>query len=102
MYSWYEGGQVPLTRRLPKRGFVNARFKNEYKVINLGDIDKVFADGETVCIETLKQKALIKGNISSVKILGNGSLTKKLIFRIDKISKSVHGKIENSGSKLEL
>jgi len=70
VYPWYEGGQVPLTRRLPKRGFTNARFKNEYKIINLDDIDRVFSDGETVCIETLKQKGILKGNVSSVKILG--------------------------------
>jgi large subunit ribosomal protein L15 len=100
-YPWYEGGQVPLTRRLPKRGFTNAKFKKEYKIINLKDIDALYAEGETVSYNTLKQKGLIKGGICAVKILGKGDLTKKLVFKVDKVSKSAHGKIENSKSEIE-
>lgn len=101
VYPWYEGGQVPLTRRLPRRGFTNAKFKKEYKIINLKDVEALYSEGEIVSYDTLKEKGLIKGSVSAVKILGEGDLTKKLVFKVDKISKSARGKIENSHSEIE-
>jgi large subunit ribosomal protein L15 len=101
VYPWYEGGQVPLTRRLPKRGFRNGKFKKEYKIINLIEIEKKFDDGETVTYETLKEKGLVKGEKKNIKILGRGNLSKKLIFNVDLISSGAKSKIESSQSKIE-
>ena len=101
VYPWYEGGQVPLTRRLPKRGFTNAKFKKEYEIVNLKDIDALYSEGEIVSFDTLKEKGLIKGRVNAIKILGEGDLSKKLVFKVDKVSKSAHGKIENSQSNIE-
>ena len=100
-YPWYEGGQVPLTRRLPKRGFTNAKFKKDYAIVNIKSIEETYSDGEIVNLDTLKQKGLIKNNVTNIKILGGGDLTKKLVFKVDKISKSAHGKIENAHSDIE-
>jgi large subunit ribosomal protein L15 len=101
VYPLYEGGQVPLTRRLPKRGFRNGKFKKEYKIINLIEIEKKFDDGETVTYETLKEKGLVKGEKKNIKMLGRGNLSKKLIFNVDLISSGAKSKIESSQSKIE-
>lgn len=98
----FEGGQMPLYRRIARRGFSNYPFKIEYVVINLDLIETKYADGETVDLESLKQKGLIKQRDAMVKILGRGDLTKKLTFRMVKISASTKEKIEKAGGKVEL
>ncbi|MDR0628800.1 MAG: 50S ribosomal protein L15 [Treponema sp.] len=91
-YVGFEGGQMPLYRRLAQRGFSNYPFKKEFQVVNLGDLEKRYQDGETVDAATLKQKGLIKGP-TPVKILGDGKFTKKLIFKIRTLSASAKTKI---------
>ena len=81
----FEGGQLPLFRRLPKRGFKNALFKTRYAVINLSDLDK-FEEGAVVTPELLKEMGLIKKQLDGVKVLANGTLTKKLTVKANKFS----------------
>lgn len=97
----FEGGQLPLYRRLPKRGFSNALFKKEYAVINVSDFNQ-FADGTVVTPALLKEKGIIKKQLSGVKVLGNGTLNKKLTIQAHKFSTSALEKIKSSGSKAEV
>jgi large subunit ribosomal protein L15 len=87
---------MPLYRRLAQRGFSNYPFKKVYQVINLGEIEKRFSDGETVSAATLIQKGLVKGTVP-VKILGDGKFTKKLVFEIEALSASAKEKISKAG-----
>mgnify|MGYP001495201051 CR=1 FL=1 len=96
----FEGGQMPLNRRLPKRGFNNTRFATVFEIVNLVDIEERFAAGETVSLETLKEKRLVKGNKDGIKILGNGEITKKLKIEVDKISASAKEKCEKAGCEV--
>src|SRR5215475_8288862 len=84
----FEGGQMPLFRRIPKRGFSHASWDKTYHVVNVGDLDKAFDSGATVNIETLKEKGLAKGPSDGVRILGEGTLSKKLTVRANHFSKS--------------
>ena len=93
----FEGGQMPLYRRVARRGFSNYPFKKEYLPVNLELIEKKFADGETVSLETLKEKKLVKGKNVAVKILANGEITKKLTFKVDHVSSAAKEKIEKAG-----
>jgi large subunit ribosomal protein L15 len=95
-YVGFEGGQMPLYRRLAHRGFSNYPFKKVFQVINLGEIEKRYDNGETVDMATMIGKGLVK-KAESVKILGNGDLTKKLNFRVDAVSASAREKIEKAG-----
>ena len=97
----FEGGQLPLFRRLPKRGFSNSMFKTEYAVINLSDLEK-FEDGAVVTPELLKEMGILKKQLSGVKVLGNGELTKKLTVKANKFSKTAVEKIEAKGGKAEV
>ena len=97
----FEGGQLPLYRRVPKRGFSNYLFKKEYAVINLGDLN-VFENGTLVTPALLKEKGIIKKQLSGIKVLGNGKLEKKLTIQANKFSASAIEKIKESGSKAEL
>ena len=97
----FEGGQLPLFRRLPKRGFKNALFKVRYAVINLSDLDK-FEDGAVVTPELLKEMGLIKKQLDGVKVLGNGKLTKKLTVKANKFSDAALREIEKTGGKAEV
>lgn len=97
----FEGGQSPLFRRLPKRGFSNARFKTTYAVINLSDLDK-FEEGATVTPELLKEMGLIKQSLDGIKVLGNGTLTKKLNVKAHKFSSVAKEQIEKLGGKAEV
>ena len=97
----FEGGQTPLFRRLPKRGFSNARFKKVYAVINLSDLNK-FDDGATVTPEILKNAGIIKKAMDGIKVLGNGTLEKKLTVKANKFSLSAKSKIEELGGKAEV
>lgn len=96
----FEGGQMPLNRRLPKRGFNNARFATTYETVNLDIIEAKYADGEVVSLDSLKDKNIVKGNKSGIKVLGNGELTKKLKFEIDKMSDSAKEKCEKAGCEV--
>ena len=97
----FEGGQLPLYRRLPKRGFTNARFKVTYATINLSDLI-VFEDGTVVTPALLKEKRIIKKDLDGVKVLGNGNLERKLTIQANKFSTSALEKIKESGSKAEV
>ena len=100
--AWFQGGQSPLYRRLPKRGFKNTRFETKYAVINLSDLDKYFNDGDVVTPEVLKEKGIIKKQLNGVKVLANGTLTKKLTVKANRFSSIAVTKIEESGGKTEV
>ena len=97
----FEGGQLPLYRRLPKRGFSNAQFKIKYAIINVSDLNR-FDDGAVVTPEILHEAGLLKNQLDGVKVLGNGTLEKKLTIKAHKFSKEAVNKIEKSGSTLEV
>ena len=97
----FEGGQLPLFRRLPKRGFSNAMFKTEYTTINVSDLEK-FDNGAVVTPEVLKEMGILKKQLAGVKVLGNGNLTKKLTVKAHKFSSSAIEKIEAIGGKAEV
>ena len=97
----FEGGQLPLYRRLPKRGFSNHDFKTVYAVINLSDLN-VFNDGDVVTPALLKEKGIIKKQLDGIKVLGNGTLEKKITIQAHRFSSSALRKIEESGSKAEV
>ena len=97
----FEGGQLPLYRRLPKRGFTNAKFKTRYATINVGALN-VFENGTVVTEALLKEKGLIKNQLDGVKVLGNGKLEKKLTIQVSKFSASELEKIKEAGSKAEV
>ncbi len=100
--AWFQGGQTPLYRRVPKRGFNNAKFRTEYATINLSDLNKYFNDGDVVTPELLKEKGIIKKQLCGVKVLGNGELEKKLTIRANRFSSSAVTKIESAGGKAEV
>ncbi len=98
---WFEGGQSPLYRRIPKRGFNNARFRIEFATINLSDLNR-FNDGDVITPELLKEKGIIKKELCGLKVLGNGTLEKKLTIRANRFSSSAVTKIENAGGTAEV
>ncbi|GHC44925.1 50S ribosomal protein L15 [Roseibacillus persicicus] len=98
----FEGGQMPLHRRLPKRGFNNFTFRDKIATVNLARIEEKFEDGETVSEETLRERNLMKGVYDAVKVLGQGEITKKLTFKVDLVSASAQEKIEKAGGSVEL
>ena len=93
----FEGGQMPLFRRLPKKGFSNAAFHKNYAVINVATLEQRCEDGAEVTEETLLAAGLVKGRWHGIKILGNGDLSKKLTVKVDKVSTSAREKIEKAG-----
>ncbi len=97
----FEGGQLPLYRRLPKRGFKNALFKTTYATINVEDLN-AFEDGTVVTPALLKDKGIIKKGLDGLKVLGNGKLERKLTIQANKFSKTALEKIKESGSKAEV
>lgn len=96
----FEGGQMPLARRIPKRGFHNI-FASEYAIVNVSDLNK-FTDGTEVTTELLIASGLVKKACDGVKILGNGELTAKLNVKAAKFSQSAIEKIEKAGGKAEV
>jgi large subunit ribosomal protein L15 len=96
----FEGGQMPLARRLPKRGFNNI-FATKYAIINLSDLNK-FNDGDTVDTAALVEKKMVKNTLDGVKVLGNGEITKKLTVNLAAFSASAKQKIEAAGGKAEV
>ncbi|MBQ8234027.1 MAG: 50S ribosomal protein L15 [Bacilli bacterium] len=97
----FEGGQIPLFRRLPKRGFSNAMFKTSYAVINLDDLNK-FEEGAVITPELLKEMGIVKKQLSGIKVLGNGKLEKKLVVKASSFSKKAVAEIEKLGGKAEV
>ena len=97
----FEGGQLPLYRRLPKRGFTNGKFRTRYAVINLSDLNR-FEDGTVVTPALLKETGLIKNQLDGIKVLSNGKLEKKLTVQANKFSTTALEKIKDSGSKAEV
>ncbi len=97
----FEGGQLPLFRRLPKRGFSNAKFKTEYAIINLSDLNK-FEDNTVITPELLKEMGLVKNQIDGIKVLGNGTLEKKITVKAHKFSSVAKEQIEKLGGKAEV
>ena len=97
----FEGGQNPLFRRIPKRGFNNYNFRVRYAVVNVSDLDK-FADGTEITPELLKEMGLVKNQLDGIKVLGNGNITKKLTVKASVFSKTAKEKIEKNGGKAEV
>ena len=97
----FEGGQLPLFRRLPKRGFSNAMFKTTYAVLNLDDLNK-FEENTEITPELLKEMGILKNQLNGVKILGNGTLEKKLVVKAHKFSNVAKEQIEKLGGKAEV
>jgi large subunit ribosomal protein L15 len=96
----FEGGQMPLYRRVPKKGFTNI-FRTEYATVNVGQLE-IFDNGATVTVEMLKEAGLVKKTLAGVKILGNGDLTKKITVQAAKFTQSAQEKIEALGGKAEV
>ena len=101
MRAGFEGGQMPLQRRLPKRGFNNI-FRKEIVAVNVADLNARFEDGAVVDVESLISAGLLKNSFDGVKILGNGELTKKLTVKADAFSESAKQKIEAAGGNAEV
>lgn len=98
----FEGGQMPLHRRLPKRGFNNINFKTKVEVVNLSQIEKAFNDGDTVNEDSLRAAGLINRACEQVKVLGLGEITKKLTLVVDTISASAKEKVEKAGGSVQV
>jgi large subunit ribosomal protein L15 len=96
----FEGGQMPLIRRLPKRGFNNKNFETRYAPVNVGSLN-VFNDGDVVTEETLRAKRLVTGTWDGVKILATGELKKKLTVKVSAASQSAADKIKAAGGSVE-
>jgi large subunit ribosomal protein L15 len=97
----FEGGQMPLQRRLPKRGFNNAVFKKEYAIINVSDLN-VFENGADITPEVLQEAGMVKKVRDGIKLLGNGELEKKLNIKVHKVSKQAEEKVVARGGKVEV
>ena len=97
----FEGGQMPLARRLPKRGFSNYRFKKQYAIVNVEDLNS-FEKDSVVGPEVLKEAGLIKRLYDGVKVLGNGDLNVSLTVKAHKVSKTAEEKIKSAGGKVEV
>ncbi|MDR2780179.1 MAG: 50S ribosomal protein L15 [Synergistaceae bacterium] len=97
----FEGGQMPLSRRIPKRGFSNFRFAKNYETVNVKELEEKFEAGETITVEDLHERGLVSGS-SPVKILGDGELTKSFTVIAHAFSASAASKIEATGGKREV
>jgi large subunit ribosomal protein L15 len=100
-YPGFEGGQMPLYRRLPHRGFTNTSFKKKWQVVSLEQIEAKYSSGEVVDGASLLQKRLVKKSAALIKVLADGNLTKALTFQVDKVSASAKAKIEKAGGTVE-
>lgn len=98
---WFEGGQSPLYRRVPKRGFNNKRFRVEYATINLSDLNR-FNDGDTVTPEVLFERGIVKKQLAGIKVLANGTLEKKVNVKAHRFSSKAVTKIEEKGGTAEV
>ena len=93
---------MPLFRRMPKRGFSHETWDKKYHVVNIGDLDKAFKDGDTVCPASLDRAGLAKGPADGVRVLGQGDLSKKLVVKAQHFSKSASEKIIAKGGSIEI
>lgn len=101
MRPGFEGGQMPLQRRIPKRGFNNI-FAKEIAIVNVAALDQRFNDGDVVDVAALVKSGLVKNELDGVKVLGNGEITKKLTVQANAFSNSAKEKIEAAGGKAEV
>lgn len=101
VHMWFEGGQTPLYKRLPRRGFSNARFATRYAIVNVSDLNR-FKDGDVVTPELLKESGLVKKELNGIKVLGNGKLEKKLTVKANLFTNSAITKIEELGGTTEV
>ncbi|MCH5294387.1 MAG: 50S ribosomal protein L15 [Treponema sp.] len=101
-YVGFEGGQMPLYRRIARRGFSNYPFRKEYVIFNLSELETRFADGDTIDRASLLEKGLIRRSDKYVKVLGDGELTKKFSVDVDKVSASAKEKIEKAGGSVKV
>ena len=99
---WFQGGQSPLYRRIPKRGFNNKNFAVRYATINLSDLNNFFNDGDVVTPEILFERKILKKELNGVKILGNGNLDRKLTIKAHRFTSSAVTKINDAGGKAEV
>ena len=99
---WFQGGQSPLYRRIPKRGFNNKNFAVRYATINLSDLNNFFNDGDVVTPEILFERKILKKELNGVKILGNGNLDKKLTIKAHRFTSAAVTKINDAGGKAEV
>ena len=98
----FEGGNVPFYRRMPKYKGFNNQFKVENATVNVFTLEKIYKEGETVTVESLKEKGIVRKNATSVKILGNGDIKKKIIIEgIELVSSSAREKIEKAGGSIK-
>ena len=97
----FEGGQMPLHRRLPKRGFNNHDFRDVFGVVNVGDLDGRFEAGSVINEEVLRQSGLLNGRCDKVKLLGDGEVEKAFTIEVDKVSASAREKIEKAGGSIK-
>lgn len=97
---YFEGGQMSIIRRIPKRGFNNAEFRTEYEAVNLSDVSAAFKDGETVDRASLKKAGLVRRDLP-IKLLGGGTIDKKLVIKVDRASGSAIEKCAKAGATLE-
>ena len=98
----FEGGQMPLHRRLPKRGFSNLQFRDTVAIVNVSQLEEFFDDGADVNEAALRAAGLIKGQADKIKLLGQGELSKKLKVTVDLASASAKEKVEKAGGSVEL
>jgi large subunit ribosomal protein L15 len=96
----FEGGQMPLFRRLPKRGFNQAAFRDAIGTINLDDLEKRFEAGASVNEASLREAGLLRGRLDAIKLLGRGEITKRLTVEVDLASASAREKLEKAGGSL--
>jgi large subunit ribosomal protein L15 len=99
--AYFEGGQMPMIRRLPKFGFNNKEFKTLFEVVNVGQLEKLFAAGELVDDASLRAKGLVRKVCDGIKVLGEGALTKKLSVKVGAVTKSAEAKILKAGGTVE-
>lgn len=93
----YEGGQIPLYRKLPQRGFSNVVFQKRFDAINLRQIDRMFSDGDVVNLDTLRSHGFLKGPSNGIKLLADGELTKKVRVEVHAMSKQAEEKLKTAG-----
>jgi len=98
----FEGGQMPLHRRLPKKGFNNTQFQDDIETVNIGELSAHFEDGAVVNEQALREAGLINRRCDTVKLLGDGEIDRKLTVQVDKVSASAKEKIEKAGGTVTL
>ncbi len=98
--AWFEGGQMPLTQRVPKRGFKNP-FRKDVEIVNVGELGRL-GDGATIDQETLVKSGLVRGSAAAIKLLGEGDAPKNLTIKLHRVSAGARTKIEAAGGSVEL